>query len=77
MLYSNSWDRACARGGLKDILIAVVDGLSGFPEAIETAYPRTLVQTGAEQYRRCRRSRGSGRNGRSPSGTGRPGSDTP
>ncbi len=31
--------------GLKDILIAVVDGLSGFPEAIETAYPRTLVQT--------------------------------
>ena len=31
--------------GFKDILIAVVDGLSGFPEAIETAYPRTLVQT--------------------------------
>ncbi len=23
----------------------MVDGLSGFPEAIETAYPRTLVQT--------------------------------
>ena len=31
--------------GLKDILIAVVDGPGGFPEAIETAYPRTLVQT--------------------------------
>ena len=31
--------------GLADILIAVVDGLSGFPEAIGTAYPRTLVQT--------------------------------
>ena len=31
--------------GLEDILIAVVDGLGGFPEAIETAYPHTLVQT--------------------------------
>ncbi len=31
--------------GLGDILIAVVDGLSGFPEAIEAAYPQTLVQT--------------------------------
>lgn len=31
--------------GLNDILIAVVDGLSGFPEAIETAYPQTIVQT--------------------------------
>ena len=31
--------------GLADILIAVVDGLGGFPEAIETAYPLTLVQT--------------------------------
>lgn len=31
--------------GLEDILIAVVDGLSGFPEAIEAAYPDTLVQT--------------------------------
>jgi len=30
--------------GVKDILIACVDGLSGFPEAIETAYPRTEVQ---------------------------------
>ena len=31
--------------GLEDILIAVVDRLGGFPEAIETAYPRTVVQT--------------------------------
>ena len=31
--------------GLNDILIAVVDGLKGFPEAIATVYPQTLVQT--------------------------------
>jgi len=31
--------------GLDDILIAVVDGLSGFPDAIEAAYPHALVQT--------------------------------
>ena len=31
--------------GLADILIAVVDGLGGFPQAIETAYPQTVVQT--------------------------------
>ena len=31
--------------GIEDVLIAVVDGLSGFPEAIEAAYPDTLVQT--------------------------------
>jgi putative transposase len=30
--------------GLEDILIACVDGLKGFPEAIETVYPRTEVQ---------------------------------
>ena len=30
--------------GVKDILIAVVDGLTGFPEAIETAFPETVVQ---------------------------------
>lgn len=30
--------------GLKDILIACVDGLSGFPEAIATAYPKTSIQ---------------------------------
>lgn len=30
--------------GLKDILIACVDGLKGFPQAIETIYPHTEVQ---------------------------------
>jgi putative transposase len=30
--------------GVKDILIACVDGLTGFPEAIESAYPKTEVQ---------------------------------
>jgi transposase-like protein len=30
--------------GVKDILIACVDGLSGFKEAIGSIYPRTLVQ---------------------------------
>ena len=30
--------------GLKDIFIACVDGLSGFPEAIEATFPRTLTQ---------------------------------
>lgn len=30
--------------GVKDILIACVDGLSGFPEAINTAYPQTKIQ---------------------------------
>jgi len=31
--------------GLSDILIAVVDGLHGFPDAIETFYPNTQIQT--------------------------------
>ena len=30
--------------GVQDILIACVDGLKGFPEAIETAFPKTQVQ---------------------------------
>lgn len=30
--------------GLQDILIACVDGLTGFPEAIEAVYPRAKVQ---------------------------------
>ncbi len=29
--------------GLKDILIACVDGLKGFPEAIQSVYPQTHV----------------------------------
>ena len=31
--------------GVKDILIACVDGLKGFPEAIEAIFPQTVVQT--------------------------------
>jgi len=30
--------------GIKDILIACVDGLKGFPEAIESVFPKTQVQ---------------------------------
>ena len=30
--------------GVRDILIACVDGLKGFPEALESVYPRTEVQ---------------------------------
>lgn len=31
--------------GIADILIAVVDGLKGFPEAIQAVFPQTVVQT--------------------------------
>ena len=31
--------------GVRDILICCVDGLEGFPEAIETIFPKTVVQT--------------------------------
>jgi putative transposase len=31
--------------GVGDVLIAVVDGLKGFPEAINAVYPQTVVQT--------------------------------
>ncbi|WP_206437051.1 transposase, partial [Paracoccus haematequi] len=31
--------------GLQDILIGVVDGLKGFPEAITAAFPEVMVQT--------------------------------
>ncbi len=30
--------------GVKDILIACVDGLKGFPDAINTAFPETQIQ---------------------------------
>jgi putative transposase len=30
--------------GVEDIFVACVDGLKGFPQAIETAYPKTTVQ---------------------------------
>jgi putative transposase len=31
--------------GLEDILIAVIDGFKGFPEAIEAVFPNTRIQT--------------------------------
>ena len=31
--------------GIQDILVAVVDGLKGFPEAINATFPQTVVQT--------------------------------
>ena len=31
--------------GVNDILVAVVDGLKGFPEAITSVFPQTTVQT--------------------------------
>jgi transposase-like protein len=33
------------RRGVQDVLIACVDGLKGFPEAIEATFPQTWVQT--------------------------------
>ena len=30
--------------GVEDILIACVDGLNGFPQAIEAVYPKTEIQ---------------------------------
>ncbi len=30
--------------GVKDILIACIDGLKGFPEAIQTVFPKTQIQ---------------------------------
>ncbi|MCP4055441.1 MAG: IS256 family transposase [Mesoflavibacter sp.] len=41
--WANVLDELKTRG-LEDILIACVDGLSGFPEAIGAAYPKTKVQ---------------------------------
>jgi transposase-like protein len=38
-------DERAQEPGVQDILIAVVDGLKGFPEAIKAAFPETLVQT--------------------------------
>ncbi len=31
--------------GVHDILIAILDGLKGFPEAITVVFPQTVVQT--------------------------------
>jgi transposase-like protein len=37
--------------GVQDILIAVVDGLKGFPEAINAAFPETAVLPGLRPFR--------------------------
>jgi putative transposase len=42
------WAGVCAElanRGVKDVLIACCDGLTGFPEAIEATWPQTVVQT--------------------------------
>jgi putative transposase len=36
--------------GVQDVLIACVDGLTGFPEAIEATWPNTVVQTCVVHY---------------------------
>jgi transposase-like protein len=36
--------------GVSDILICCVDGLKGFPEAIEAIFPKTTVQTCIVHY---------------------------
>ncbi len=38
--------------GVDDILIACVDGLKGFPEAIGTLFPKTEVQTCSTSFRK-------------------------
>ena len=42
------WASVCAQlanRGVKDVLIVCCDGLTGFPEAIEQAWPQAMVQT--------------------------------
>ncbi len=42
------WAGVCAQlanRGVKDVLIVCVDGLSGFPEAVEATWPESTVQT--------------------------------
>jgi putative transposase len=39
------WLKVVKARGVNDILVAVVDGLKGFPEAITSTFPQTVVQT--------------------------------
>jgi transposase-like protein len=39
-----AWMTELRNRGVQDVLIACVDGLKGFPEAIETVFPKALVQ---------------------------------
>ncbi len=38
-------DERAENRGVNDVLIAIVDGLKGFPEAINAVFPQTIVQT--------------------------------
>ena len=46
------------------VLAEVVDGLKGFPEAIESVYPEAVVQTCIAQQALCPNSRNSASFGR-------------
>jgi imidazolonepropionase-like amidohydrolase len=50
--------------GVEDILIALVDGLVGFPDAITTVFPQAQVHDGAVHLVRQRLNLGAGRSGR-------------
>jgi hypothetical protein len=55
--------------GVSDILIAVLDGLRGFPEAIIAVFPQTVVQTWSVGS--LRKPRFGGNAERAPEGIGR------
>jgi len=40
--------------GVQDVLVCCVDGLAGFPDAIEAVYPQTWVQTCIVHYAEVR-----------------------
>jgi hypothetical protein len=47
------WAQVCAElanRGVRDIIIACCDGLTGLPEAIEATFPFTVVQTCVVHY---------------------------
>ena len=39
------WSNELKNRGVEDVLIAIVDGLKGFPEAIIAVFPQATVQT--------------------------------
>ncbi|NAW50570.1 IS256 family transposase, partial [Elizabethkingia argentiflava] len=39
--------------GVEDIMIACIDGLKGFPEAVEAVFPKTRVQLSVVHQIRC------------------------
>ena len=44
MWLSENESAKCQNRGVQDILIACVDGLKGFPDAINIVYPKAQVQ---------------------------------